>query len=370
MHAALAHILASPAWTPPEPLNWPALAAQAQADELGPLLYDRLRHHPTIHPPAPILAQWQRQYTTVGLLNARLLGSLAELLAALERAAIPTLVLKGAALGPAVYGNIAVRPMRDLDVLVPWEDVPPACALLARLGYHPLEERPFADPSGLVWHSSTWRRPGEPPVTVELHWAMLDIPLYTRYWPVAPLWARAWPLEIEGAPTRMLAPPDQLLHLCGHSLYHHRGEGVWGAIDLAQVVSVYRSHLNWDDVLRQAEQGGLSLALRRGLMAAEHWLAPIPHDVLARLPKLRERRWEAWLAQAQGSEFLKLARTGLTLPGGALRRRFIWRQLFPQRPYMVWRYGIAPDAALGPAYVRRWGWGGRRLKAELAVRYR
>lgn len=358
-------------WALPAALDWALLAAQAEAHELGPLLYDRLRQRPWVQPPAPILTQLQRQYATVGLVNACLLRSLAELLDCLERAAIPTLVLKGAALGPAVYGNLAVRPMRDLDLFVPWSHAARAYALLTRLGYRALEERPFADDSGLVWHSHTWQRPGSPPVVLELHWALLDIPLYHRYWPFPPLWARAWPLEIEGVLTRMLAPEDQLLHLCAHSLYHHQGEGVWAALDIAQVVSVYRSCINWDELLTQAEQCGLGLALRQGLrLAAEQWLAPIPDAVLARLSRLRVRRWEAWLAHAQGSEFLKLGRTWLTLPTWALRWRFIWRQIFPQRPYMVWRYGIAPDAALGPAYVRRWGWGGRRLKAELAPRYR
>lgn len=366
-------MLASPAGVTVQlaSLDWPGLAAQAEADDLGPLLYERLRHHPALQPPAPILAHWRRQYTTLGLLNAHLLANLAQLIREMEGAAIPTLVLKGAALTPAVYGNIALRPMRDLDILIPWPAVTRARALLTRLGYHPLEVRPFADPSGLVWHSDTWQRPDSPPVTVEVHWALLDIPLYAQYWPAAPLWARAQPLLIEGVPTRMLGPTDQLLHLCAHSMYHHQGAGVWAAIDIAHVISVYRSRLDWEGLLLAAEQSGLGLAVRRGLtVAAEQWLAPVPPPTMARLPGLRVRPWEDWLARAQSSEFLKLIRTGLTLPGAALRWRFVGRQLFPERPYMVWRYGIAPDAALGPAYIRRWGWGSRRLKTELALRYR
>ena len=56
--------------------------------------------------------------------------------AALTKACIPALWLKGFALARTVYPNATLRPMGDLDVLVPYEQRELALNVVNSLGYH------------------------------------------------------------------------------------------------------------------------------------------------------------------------------------------------------------------------------------------
>src|SRR6202008_4308852 len=53
----------------------------------------------------------------------------------LRAAGIPTLFLKGAPLALEHYGDLGLRPMADIDVLVPWADAPRALDLLEAAGW-------------------------------------------------------------------------------------------------------------------------------------------------------------------------------------------------------------------------------------------
>ena len=64
---------------------------------------------------------------------------LAEALGAFRDAGIPTIVLKGAYVAEAVYKNIALRPMSDVDILVKKKDLPAVEKILLKLGYDPPE---------------------------------------------------------------------------------------------------------------------------------------------------------------------------------------------------------------------------------------
>ena len=68
---------------------------------------------------------WHRERTVV----------LAEVLEAFQRASIDTIVLKGAALAWTIYPSPALRPMSDVDLLVPAAAAPTAQLLLRRLRF-------------------------------------------------------------------------------------------------------------------------------------------------------------------------------------------------------------------------------------------
>jgi hypothetical protein len=64
-----------------------------------------------------------------------------ELVDALEGVGIPTRLLKGLAFGVRLYGDVARRYQRDVDVLVPPADAARAVDVIERLGYVPEEGR-------------------------------------------------------------------------------------------------------------------------------------------------------------------------------------------------------------------------------------
>lgn len=75
----------------------------------------------------------QKSYYRNVFRSIQLYHELQEITTALQAHQIPTLILKGAHLGAAVYGSIALRSMLDIDLLVPQRHVALAVEQLRRL---------------------------------------------------------------------------------------------------------------------------------------------------------------------------------------------------------------------------------------------
>ena len=333
-------------------VHWPALAAEATALGLASLLYDVARDLPAGEASADVLTALRQEYAQAGLLNAYLLPQFATALRALKNAGIEPILLKGTALLAVVYDNPALRPMSDLDLLIPFSALPAAEDCLARVGFLPLQPLPFANESGFFWNERLLQRRGWQPVSVELHWALLDIPYYARRWPEADLRRRSQLAALDGLPVRVLCPEDQLLHLCAHHFYHHQGQLVRVGPDVGHLLR--RCAVDWDAFLARATACGLGLAARETLRwCMEAWHAPIPPPHRAAIEGLRAGPLQGWFQRAQRREWLKVARTGLTLPNWRLRLCYTWRQLFPNRAYLLWRYGLPANTPAFRAYLAR-----------------
>src|SRR5262245_7921362 len=111
--------------------GWEAVGAVIEYERIGSLL------HQTAGPiVAPALAeQLRRSYHATAVRNVLLLRELGTCLRALREAAVPVIVLKGAALIGTVYGNLTWRAMGDVDLLVHRHDVDATQRVLDDLGY-------------------------------------------------------------------------------------------------------------------------------------------------------------------------------------------------------------------------------------------
>ena len=92
--------------------DWHEVARVAAGHDLAPLLYARLKSiEGTTCIPADIRGHLRDAYFSSANRNLRLYKGLGSVLKALREAAMPVMVLKGAYLAEAVYGDVAVRPM-------------------------------------------------------------------------------------------------------------------------------------------------------------------------------------------------------------------------------------------------------------------
>ena len=123
---------------------------------------------------------------------------------ALHEAGIETLLLKGAPLAILRYGSPGLRPMADVDILVPTDRALAAIRLLRELGWdsidHPDPERRIE-----LRHSEGFRRRSDGAL-IDLHWNALMQPFRDD-----DLWSAAIDVEIGGVPTRAPCATDQLL---------------------------------------------------------------------------------------------------------------------------------------------------------------
>lgn len=283
--------------------------------------------------------------------------------------------LKGYALAHSVYPRPTLRPMLDLDLLVPADRCEEADRAVRALGYRPAVDAPpmFRGVERILHHYPALRAPSG--VTVELH---------TRLHPSGQLlaashlaWFRAQTVETHSADVRVrhLKPEAQLLHLSAHAILQH-GEG-----DL-HLQRYYDCHLllsrtpqfDWKALLDRAAMLGWTYAVERALTKAhDYFQTPVPDHVWRALREPCTRTREATRAtslavaltrdETRGTS-LAIALTGSGAPGvrdrvlgfvpSLLFRLYVGlRMLVPSPAYMRWRY--AANAWLLPiAYARRW----------------
>ena len=192
-----------------------------------------------------------------------------------KAAGIDVIVLKGAFLAELVYENIGLRAIGDVDLLVKKEDLGKVKRVLIHLGYQALPTR-WGERLNELWETE-WAEERHftkaNNVDIDVHWYIQD-----RVDPfqidIADLWEHAQPVVLAGVETLMLAPEDQLLHLCLHLERHMRNKGAvsfkWYC-DIAAVIGHYRTAIDWTHLVQQSQ-----LVYTLGLLRCLLQLSPVP----------------------------------------------------------------------------------------------
>ena len=102
--------------------EWQEVATLASLHSVAPLLYYRLKQH-TLAIPDDVAILFKDAYLNNIARNVRLYAELTRILQCFQDANIPVVVLKGAHLAEVIYGNIGLRPMGDVDLLVQKDDL-------------------------------------------------------------------------------------------------------------------------------------------------------------------------------------------------------------------------------------------------------
>ncbi len=201
--------------------DWQELNRIAAMHRLQPLLHARHGARPAL--PAAIAASWRAVHRTAAITALAQQADLARTAALLEAAGFAPIALKGAWLSRHAYPEPAQRPMRDLDLLVPRDQVLGAFAALRDAGYTQPDpaEMPLEAIVRLDKHMPPLLAPGG--TVIELHHRLWEPDGRLEHAsPVAGeagIFARA----ITGAGgIRFLAPADLLTHLIVHAVYSHR----------------------------------------------------------------------------------------------------------------------------------------------------
>lgn len=263
--------------------------ADRASRRLFPLLDANLRRHGIDDPLMAELAKFRER---AAARNRALFDAARGLLQALEDAGIATLVLKGGAVAARLYRDLSLRPMADVDVVVPTGQAPSALEVLRRAGWSP---RIAITPAFIRMQHAADVFSESASVKCDLHWHV--------YWeccqPTADddLWAASLPLDFAGKATRTLGPADALLHLCVHGSRRVRHPQLLWVADA--LLLLRESAVDWRRLMAQAIQrrfvlraGGMLAYLRRAFGA------PVPADVLRHLqthPVSRFERFEYWL---------------------------------------------------------------------------
>jgi hypothetical protein len=258
--------------------DWPELLRLAQRQGVAAYLYPSLVGAPPNHrPPATVLNDWRLVFLAAAADAARREAQAQELLAALSRAHVDAVPLKGLWLAAAIYDDSARRHMTDLDVLVPPDDLPRARDALQPLGYVVLGGAPAMDRD--IDQTLVSARQ---PLPLELHWHLgigHQPPLHRPE--LSGLWQRLESGVLYGAPVRLLRPEEHLIYLAYHILHHRFAVPLRSYLDLVLLARTLAGRCDRRQLDAIVAEWGLTQAAPRVLGLAWELFAQPPPAWLA-----------------------------------------------------------------------------------------
>lgn len=231
--------------------DWPSFLRQAELYAVAPLLFDAVQQSGFGMPTQDLLSLRALVMRHRAAADARY-QLMSELLPALSNAQIPVMALKGIALAPLVFERDDLRPMRDIDLLVPTEQQWQAGEVLRELGF----ELPEAQPSKFMRDThqlpNATKTVGGFTISVEIHHDALsrDVPGHMRYADVeSGLQIVPW-RELE-MPT--LGHEQMLQQVCRHLSGLHPGAvlKLVNVLDVVLYAEKFRAEIDWPNMLRE-----------------------------------------------------------------------------------------------------------------------
>jgi hypothetical protein len=160
-------------------LDWQQILDAAAWHGVAPLLYCNLKSLDSqTHIPVPVLARLKRLYQDNLMRNMVLEPLLGRVLTAFRTSGVDCLVLKGMALAKLAYGDIALRPMGDIDLLIHRDDLVSAEAALVGMGLE-LDGTIERDWALQHHYEVAYAVPGQD-LVIDLHWHISHHRLATR----------------------------------------------------------------------------------------------------------------------------------------------------------------------------------------------
>jgi len=277
---------------------------------------------------------------------------------AFNEAGIAAIWLKGIALAVTVFPQPALRPMADLDVLVPYADREAALKIAESLGFEfdappSFVETALKDTKQDYHYRLTGGITGD--IYLEIHYRLINEGETPHTFDKEGWFFSQVDTSIENLP--ILKPDALLLHLCAHIVVHHGEE----TAVLSQFHDVHRvltnAAIDWAFLVEWAVNLHWSYIVEYALTITESLFhSPIPAGVLDQLRARRlpdENILRILTLQGRGAnlEFaLGLMRALSLVDQFRLLRQFI----FPPRAYMLKRYSITSDHRVWMYYPRRW----------------
>ena len=344
--------------------DWGHFIAFAHKQGVAPVLYIALKSLPG-SPYPEHLNELRNIYRVDAQNNLLLYHELGKVLRALDAAQIPVIVLKGACLAEAVYGNIALRSMSDVDLLVKKEDLEKTAEILKGCGYSAGYDFQVEKEIAVSLNHHLPPLEGPNKLQLEIHWTLFD---YTYFEArdqdeeqVIDAWKRAQPVTIEHTPCLMLAPEDLFLHLCIHlSRQHVFNMRMRHLLDLRKVWERYGEEFDWGMMYQRARQWQVDRSVLLTVALAERLIGLMLPDSVKRIlktegpdPNLLEWVEEKILLESPNMKLPRFAaRNSLWEKAGVLLKQF-----FPAPAVLARRYysGLNPsDIKIYLFYPKHW----------------
>ncbi len=326
--------------------DWGKILDLSRKHAVAPLLYYKLKTRTGTHAvPDGIMRKLQLEYLSSSARSLTQSGELTKCVNVLHDAGIPVIILKGAYYADVIYGNSALRPMNDLDLLIRESDLSQADKILLEAGYSRRGDvrRDRATKANVGFVS----RPGD--VIIELHWHLV-VPYSSLRIDMNDIWDNAVPTVVGGSEVMVLSVEDLLLYQCYHTAKHMFSYyGLRSLYDIIEIINYNRSPIDWETIMQRARRwnavNSVYLAFQ---LAVELLHAPIDRDAIE---SIKPTRFDQSISDlAVEFIFSKGDKPPALIPENMGRlwniRRvgegisLIFRRIFPPKREMEWMYKI------------------------------
>ncbi len=321
------------------PQAWEQLLEIALRHGVAPLLHRALQSGGALDEiPEPVRTRLKEERHAIALLNLRKYGQFRRVVQALREREVPVMALKGLHLADIVYRDISLRPMSDLDILVPRPDVERAIAALQSIEYGFKPDVSGAAPGMLDVKCNIGLAHRQLGLWLEIHWTLAESgDCYTP--PMDEVWRSAAPGRLGDADVLVMSPEFVLLHVCAHLACNHVfGFDLRALCDIAEIA---RKGPDWEVVADLGQRHGWTRGVAAALrLARDHVGAEIPAQTLAAVgadaldPDLLADAMAHLLSFSRMPGELVTAPNLLALASGDTlwaRSRLLWKRVFVPR---------------------------------------
>jgi hypothetical protein len=265
-----------------EGLDWSWLEGSGKRLGVQPFMLKHFsRKENVCHVPAAVMVELREACRLQSIRSFRNYSQISRLLVVLNREKIPVILLKGAYLAEWAYEDRTLRPMSDIDILVPESHAAGVQENLLGCGYEQMQRYDQSLFHREVAHIGASHLPPllmPTGVHVEVHLNLFNkVPIKTDA--MAQVWNRATPIDLYGASALALCPEHLILHLALH-LHHHMMGGnttLYWFCDLDLVVRRCGEGIRWDEIKIAAEAMGIASRIATIFhVMAQYWGTPIP----------------------------------------------------------------------------------------------
>lgn len=343
--------------------NTELFVERAVACHLAPLMHKALAsvEHSV---PTKVTNAFASAYNQVLMRNVRMYQVFESILLDLNRANIDCVPLKGIYLAEAVYKDVGLRHLSDIDLLVHERDVNSVCELMRSNGWgvtvaemrSEFEKNQFSPA-----HPYSFFKDG---IVIELHVRLFNLNLGMQLNEEA-LWAHTREESLAKGLIRQLDTEMLLMYLCMHL---HKHLLSWEAkmvsfCDIRELLIQRKDDFNWDECHRLCiENKCLSQVSEVLDICQKHWSVQVPPSLFERAKmnqQTEERFWQfltgnaAERSQVAENVVGRSWRHMQSLKSFRAKLSYLLGYAFPRPVFMYRQYRLAEGAFLLPWYFLR-----------------
>jgi hypothetical protein len=300
--------------------GWHAVVSMALSHGMAPLVFTHVAHAELLPSmPEETARRLKESYIQTLVTNRRMQKELVRLTIACAERGVEVVALKGVTLAARYYGDLALRPANDIDLLVRRRDVAQTAEILKTMGY-------CAQPGlgretqfyALASAALSYDQPNGP--TVEVHWELTSLTLYRAGLSVERAWPRLCSVMLGDTPMRCLDSKDELSYLCVHSAAQHDHSRLIWSVDIAELVRGLPVDWDWSGFVRETIAACLATPVAAALAYCNNTIGmPLPPSVLDALQRAsrapeEQAAWRASRARLLDADWIPAHRKALRGP--------------------------------------------------------